>query len=86
MRRMIWAGASLIMLAACGGSPDAVGENSAGSIKTTAMGEVVANTATPTPTPTPTAAAVDAVSNAAAATGDTADAATDVADNSLTSH
>ena len=52
MRRTIWAGTSLLVLAACSGSPDAVGENSAGSIKTTAVGEVVANIATPTPTPT----------------------------------
>lgn len=53
MRRTIWAGASLMVLAACGSNSDAVGENSPGSIKTTAMGNVVA--AIPTPTPTPTA-------------------------------
>jgi len=49
MRRTLWIGASLVALSGCGGDPAAVGENSAGSIKTTAMGQVVA---TPTPTPT----------------------------------
>lgn len=78
MRRTIWAAASLLMLAGCsGGGADAVGENSAGSIKTTAVGEVVANIATPTPTPTVEA---EAVTNAADATSD--DGA-DVAGNAM---
>lgn len=81
MRRMIWASASLLALGGCGGTPDAVGENSAGSIKTTAVGEVVANVATPTPTPT-------AASDNAAMADDTAaaDAGADAVDNSVTSH
>ena len=53
MRRMVWAGASLMALAACSGSSDPVGENSAGSIRTTAVGKVVAAIPSPTPTPTP---------------------------------
>lgn len=79
MQRTIWAMASLTMLAACGGSAAPVGENSAGSIKTTAVGEVVANIATPTPTPAPT---VEAANAAAVATDDTADAA-DTAGNAM---
>lgn len=54
MRRTILAVASLILLAACGRGSDPVGENSAGSIKTTAVGNVVAAIPSPTPTPTPT--------------------------------
>ena len=82
MQRTVWAGAGLLVLAGCGGGATAVGENSAESIKTTAVGEVVATIATPTPTPTPTADADATASNA----GDTAtDAAADVADN-VTAH
>jgi len=47
-----------MVLAACGASSDPVGENSAGSIKTTAMGNVVAAIPSPTPTPTADAAAM----------------------------
>jgi ABC-type glycerol-3-phosphate transport system substrate-binding protein len=49
MRRTILAGTSLLVLAACSGGSDAVGENSAGSIKTTAVGNVVATIPSPTP-------------------------------------
>lgn len=52
VRRTILAGASLMALAACGGNSEAVGENSPGSIKTTAMGNVVATIPSRTPTPT----------------------------------
>jgi hypothetical protein len=60
MRRTIWAGTSLLVLAACSGGSDAVGENSAGSIRTTAVGNVVATIPSPTPSPTATTDAVDA--------------------------
>jgi hypothetical protein len=60
MRRTILAGTSLLVLAACSGGSDAVGENSAGSIKTTAVGNVVATIPSPTPSPTATTDAVDA--------------------------
>ncbi len=56
--------AGLIALAGCGSSPEAVGENSADSIKTTAVGNVVATIPSPTPTPTTT----EPEDNAAAAT------------------
>ena len=82
MRRTVLIGASLLALSGCGGSPDAVGENSAGSIKTTAVGEVVANVAAPTPTPI-------AESDNTAMSNDTAasaDVAADAVDNSVTSH
>ncbi|MDB5678356.1 hypothetical protein [Sphingomonas bacterium] len=59
MRRTILAGASLMALAACSVSSDPVGENSAGSIKTTAVGNVVATIPSPTPTPTSDAVSVD---------------------------
>jgi hypothetical protein len=78
MRRTIWIAASLLMLSACGGgASDPVGENSAGSIRTTAVGEVVANAATPTPTP---AATQDMASNATDAVSD--DSA-DIAGNAM---
>jgi hypothetical protein len=63
MKRVLLVGASMIALAGCGGSPSAVGENSADSITTTAVGNVVA--AIPSPTPT-------SVENAAAAAPDNA--------------
>ncbi|MBN8814215.1 MAG: hypothetical protein J0J06_02070 [Sphingomonas sp.] len=84
MRRTVWASAGLLVLAGCGGGADAVGENSTGSVKTTAVGEVVANIATPTPTPTPTVEATDTASNAADAATDAVDAAT--GDSGTTSH
>lgn len=77
MKVWLIAGVALMVLSGCGGTPEAVGENSAGSIKTTAVGEVVVNAAaaTPTPTPTPTAEATDATSNAIDAAGDDAGSA-----------
>ncbi len=48
MKTWLMAGVALMALSGCGGSQDAVGENSAGSIKTTAVGEVVGNIASPT--------------------------------------
>ena len=57
MKRVLLAGAGLIMLAGCGGSQSAVGENSADSITTTAVGNVVATQPSPTPTPAENAAA-----------------------------
>ncbi|QDZ07989.1 hypothetical protein FPZ24_11255 [Sphingomonas panacisoli] len=69
MKTWLIAGIGLMALSGCsGGSSDAVGENSAGSIKTTAVGEVVA---TPSPTATPTADA-GMTSNDTDATADTA--------------
>jgi hypothetical protein len=55
MKRMVLVGAVLIVLAGCGGSPAPVGENSADSITTTAVGNVVAAVPSPTPTPSETA-------------------------------
>lgn len=75
MKTWLMAGVALMALSACSGSSDPVGENSAGSIKTTAVGEVVANIATPTPTPT--AEATDAAANSTDAAADAADTAVD---------
>ena len=57
MKRMLLVGVILTMLSGCGGSPTAVGQNSADSITTTAVGNVVATVPSPTPTPTENAAA-----------------------------
>ena len=57
MKRVLLVGVILSMLAGCGGSPAAVGQNSADSITTTAVGNVVAKVPSPTPTPTENAAA-----------------------------
>jgi uncharacterized membrane protein len=57
MKRVLLVGVILTMLAGCGGSPTAVGHNSADSITTTAVGNVVATVPSPTPTPTENAAA-----------------------------
>jgi hypothetical protein len=65
MKRVLLVGVILTVLAGCGGSPAAVGQNSADSITTTAVGNVVAAVPSPTPTPTPT-------ENAAAAAPDNA--------------
>lgn len=81
MKTWLMAGVALAALSGCSGSSDAVGENSAGSIKTTAVGEVVANIAAPTPTPTAEATDV-ATSNTGVATT----AAGDAADNATTAH
>ena len=67
MRRIMLAGTSLLVLAGCGGAQDAVGANSADSITTTAVGNVVATIPSPTPTPTPDVSGV--LSNTAADTG-----------------
>ncbi len=71
--------AGLIMLAGCGGSPQAVGENSADSIRTTAVGNVVSTIPSPTPTPETTApednAAAPASDLPVANAGDTSNAA-----------
>jgi len=64
MKRMLLVGVILTGLAGCGGSPAAVGQNSADSITTTAVGNVVASVPSPTPTPVENAAAV--ADNAAA--------------------
>jgi len=80
MKRMLLVGVILAMLAGCGGSPTAVGQNSADSITTTAVGNVVATVPSPTPTPTENAAAApdnEAMSDDSATSNDTAtDAAT----------
>jgi len=57
MKRVLLVGAILTGLSGCGGSPAAVGQNSADSITTTAVGNVVAKVPSPTPTPTENAAA-----------------------------
>jgi hypothetical protein len=67
MKRVLLVGAVLAVLAGCGGSPTAVGQNSADSITTTAVGNVVATVPSPTPTPTENAAAAATPGNVAAA-------------------
>jgi hypothetical protein len=57
MKRVLLVGVILAMLSGCGSSPTAVGQNSADSITTTAVGNVVATVPSPTPTPTENAAA-----------------------------
>jgi uncharacterized membrane protein len=57
MKRVLLVGVILTGLAGCGGSPTAVGQNSADSITTTAVGNVVATVPTATPTPVENAAA-----------------------------
>ncbi len=57
MKRVLLVGVILTVLAGCGGSPAAVGQNSADSITTTAVGNVVATVPSPTPTPVENAAA-----------------------------
>ncbi|MBN8808333.1 MAG: hypothetical protein J0I47_08885 [Sphingomonas sp.] len=63
---------ALLVLAACGKSSDPVGENSAGSVRTTAVGTIVGSepTATPSATPSPLveAPAPDAITGADNAT------------------
>jgi uncharacterized membrane protein len=59
MKRVLVVGVILTVLAGCGGSPAAVGQNSADSITTTAVGNVVAAVPSPTPTPTENAAAAE---------------------------
>lgn len=57
MKRVLLVSVILTVLAGCGGSPAPVGQNSADSITTTAVGNVVASVPSPTPTPTENAAA-----------------------------
>lgn len=66
MKRVLLVGAVLAVLAGCGGSPTAVGQNSADSITTTAVGNVVATVPSPTPTPVENAAAAATPDNVAA--------------------
>ncbi|WP_296610873.1 hypothetical protein [Sphingomonas sp.] len=68
MKRVLLVGAILAMLSGCGGSQTAVGQNSADSITTTAVGNVVATV--PSPTPTPAENATAAVADNAAAPDD----------------
>lgn len=77
MKRVLLVGAILAALSGCGGSQTAVGQNSADSITTTAVGNVVATVPSPTPTPVENAAAAappdnGAISDDSAATNDTA--------------
>lgn len=63
--KILLAGASLLALAGCGSGSSAVGENSADSIRTTAVGNVVG--AIPSPTPAADSSAMS--SNIAADSG-----------------
>lgn len=65
MKRVLLVGAILAALSGCGGSQTAVGQNSADSITTTAVGNVVATVPSPTPTPVENAAAAAAPDNGA---------------------
>ena len=75
MKRVLLVGAILAALSGCGGSQTAVGPNSADSITTTAVGNVVATVPSPTPTPVENAAAAApdnvAAPDDSAATNDT---------------
>jgi len=74
MKRVLLLGAILAALSGCGGSQTAVGQNSADSITTTAVGNVVATVPSPTPTPVENAAAAAdnvAAPDDSAATNDT---------------
>jgi hypothetical protein len=85
MKRVLLVGVILTMLAGCGGNPAAVGQNSADSITTTAVGNVVATVPSPTPTPTENAAAAAAVPDNGTMSDDSAtsnDTATDAAASS----
>jgi len=85
MKRMLLVGAILAALSGCGGSPAAVGQNSADSITTTAVGNVVASVPSPAPTPTSTPTENAAAPDNAAAPEDsvaTNDASTDAAASS----
>lgn len=52
MRGAIIATGLAVLTAGCGKSSEPVGENSAGSIRTTAVGEIVGTVPSPTPIPT----------------------------------
>jgi len=84
MKRMLLVGA-ILAVSGCGGSPAAVGQNSADSITTTAVGNVVAAVPSPTPTPSSTPTENAAAPDNAAAPEDsvaTNDTATDAAASS----
>lgn len=73
MRAIVGAAAAgLLALVGCGKHAEPVGENSAGSVKTTAIGTIVGTVPTPTPTPSGAAAgnAAAAADAAVTATGD----------------
>jgi hypothetical protein len=72
MKRVLLVGVILTVLAGCGGSPAPVGQNSADSITTTAIGNVVATVPSPTPTSTPTENAAAAVPDNVVAPDDSA--------------
>ena len=76
MRRTVLIGAGLLMLSGCGGDADAVGENSAGSVKTTAVGRVIA-------TPSPTATAMSEADSAMNAADAVANDAGEMAGNAM---
>ena len=84
MKRVLLVGAILAALSGCGGSPAAVGQNSADSITTTAVGNVVATVPSPTPTPVENAIAAAASDNGAMADDSAAsnDTSTDAAASS----
>ena len=83
MKRVLLVGVILTGLAGCGGSPTAVGQNSADSITTTAVGNVVATVPSPTPTPVENAAAAAAPANEA--TPDDSSASNDTSANAAAS-
>jgi hypothetical protein len=72
MKRVLLVSVILTVLAGCGGSPAPVGQNSADSITTTAVGNVVASVPSPTPTPTPTENVAAAVTDNVAVPDDSA--------------
>lgn len=75
MRAAILAMGLAVLAVACSKSSEPVGENSAGSIKTTAVGEIVGTI--PSPTPTSNAANDDATTANAADLDTAADNLTD---------
>lgn len=83
MKRVLLVGVILAGLAGCGGSPAPVGQNSADSITTTAVGNVVATVPTATPTPVENAAAAAAPDNVA--TPDDSTVSNDTATNAAAS-
>ena len=72
MKRVLLVGVILTGLTGCGGSPAAVGQNSADSITTTAVGNVVAAVPTATPTPVENRAAAAPTPDNAATPDDSA--------------
>lgn len=72
MKALLVLGAGTLLLAGCGGGSSAVGANSADSVTTTAVGNVVATIPSPTPTPTETPVADNTATAADAMTDDSA--------------